>query len=175
MGRHLVEDVRDIALVGHRAAGKTSLADALLYEARAVDRLGSVDDGTSVADTDEDEQKHHYSIDAHVLHAEHGGKYLHILDAPGTPDFIGAALEALSAVETAVVVVSAVNGIEVNTRRMFKEAADRGLGRVIVVNKCDAEKVDLAGVVATIRETFGTQCVPFNVPNAAGPDFKAVL
>lgn len=175
MGRHLVEDVRDIALVGHRAAGKTSLADALLYEAHAVDRLGSVDDGTSVADADEDEQRHHYSIDAHVLHAEHGGKYLHILDAPGTPDFIGAALEALSAVETAVIVISAVNGIEVNTRRMFKEAADRGLGRVIVVNKCDAEKVDLPAVVAAVQETFGKQCIPFNVPNASGPGFKAVL
>jgi elongation factor G len=175
MGRHLVEDVRDIALVGHRAAGKTSLADALLFEAHAVDRLGSVDDGTSVADADEDEQRHHYSIDAHVLHAEHGGKYLHILDAPGTPDFIGAALEALSAVETAVLVVSAVNGIEVNTRRMFKEAADRGLGRVIVVNKVDAEKVNLPAVVSTIQETFGKQCIPFNVPDAAGPNFKSVL
>jgi elongation factor G len=175
MGRHHVEDVRDIALVGHRAAGKTSLADALLFEAHAVDRLGSVDDGTSVADTDEDEQKHHYSIDAHVLHAEHNGKYLHILDAPGTPDFIGAALEALAAVETAVVVVSAVNGIEVNTRRMFKEAADRGLGRVIVVNKCDADKVDLPAVVNAIQQTFGKQCVPFNVPDAVGPDFKSVL
>src|SRR5205085_11507274 len=91
--KHHVDDLRDIALVGHRASGKTSLADALLFEAHAVDRLGSVDDGTSVADTDEDEQRHHFSIDAHVLHAEHGGKYLHILDAPGTPDFIGAALE----------------------------------------------------------------------------------
>jgi elongation factor G len=175
MGRHVVDDVRDIALVGHRAAGKTSLADALLYEARAVDRLGSVDDGTSVADTDEDEQKHHYSIDTHVLHAEHGGKYLHILDAPGTPDFIGAALEALSAVETAVVVISAVNGIEVNTRRMYKEAADRGLGRVIVVNKCDAEKVDFPAIVAAIQQTFGKQCIPFKLPDAVGPNFKGVI
>lgn len=175
MGRHAVEDVRDIALVGHRAAGKTSLADALLFEAHAVDRLGSVDDGTSVGDADDDEQKHHYSIDTHVLHAEHGGKYLHILDAPGTPDFIGAALEALMAVETAVIVVSAVNGIEVNTRRMYKEASERGLGRVIVINKCDAEKVDLAGVVDAIQQTFGKQCVPFNVPNTTGPEFKEVI
>ena len=106
--KHLVENVRDIALVGHRAAGKTSLADALLFEAHAVDRMGSVDDGTSVADTDEEEHKHHFSIDTHVLHADHDGKHLNILDAPGYPDFIGAALEALSAVETAVVVVSAV-------------------------------------------------------------------
>src|SRR5215204_3115935 len=173
--KHLVENVRDIALVGHRAAGKTSLADALLYEAHAVERMGSVDDGTSVGDSDDEEHKHHFSIDTHVLHADHDGKHLNILDAPGTPDFIGAALEALSAVETAVLVVSAVNGIEVNTRRMFKEAADRGLGRVIVVNKCDAEKLDLPAVVSTIQETFGKQCIPFNVPDAAGPNFKSVL
>ena len=175
MGRHLVEDVRDIALVGHRAAGKTSLADALLYEAHAVDRLGSVDDGTSVGDTDEDEHRHHFSIDTHVLHCDHAGKCLHILDAPGTPDFIGAALEALTAVETALVVVSAVNGIEVNTRRMFKEATDRGLGRVIVVNKIDGEKVDLPAVVASIQETFGRQCIPFNVPDGTGEKFKKVV
>jgi elongation factor G len=175
VGRHLVEDVRDIALVGHRAAGKTSLADALLYTAHAVDRLGSGDDGTSVADTDEDEQRHHFSIDTHVLHCDHAGKCLHILDAPGTPDFIGAALEALAAVETAAIVVSGVNGIEVNTRRMFKEATDRGLSRVIVVNKLDAEKVDFPAVVAGIQQTFGRQCVPFNVPDRTGEKFSKVV
>ena len=127
--KHLVENVRDIALVGHRAAGKTSLADALLFEAQAVDRRGSVDDGTSIGDFDEEEHKHHFSIDTRVLHVEHDGKHLNILDAPGSPDFVGAALEALSAVETAVVVVSAVNGIEVNTRRMFNEAGKQGLAR----------------------------------------------
>src|SRR5438128_8844778 len=140
MSTHHVDDVRDIALVGHRAAGKTSLADALLYEARAVDRMGSVDDGTSVADTDDEEHKHHFSIDTHVLHADHDGKHLNILDAPGYPDFIGAALEALAAVETAVVVVSAVNGVEMNTRRMFQEATALGLSRESVINKLDAEK-----------------------------------
>jgi elongation factor G len=175
MGRHLVDDVRDIALVGHRAAGKSSLADALLYEAHAVDRLGRVDDGTSFADADEDEHAHHFSIDTHVLHAEHGGKCLHILDSPGTPDFIGAALEALAAVETAVVVVCAVNGVQANTRRMFREAAGKGLGRVVVVNKLDADGVDFPAVVAGIREAFGPQCVPFNLPDAVGAKFSKVL
>ena len=172
--KHLVENVRDIALVGHRAAGKTSLADALLFEAHAVDRLGSVDDGTSVADTDDEEHKHHFSIDTHVLHADHDGKHLNILDAPGYPDFIGAALEALSAVETAVVVVSAVNGIEVNTRRMFTEAGKLGLSRAVVINKLDGEKIDLPGLVQSIQATFGKSCVLFNVPDAVGPDFSAV-
>ncbi|MDB5309537.1 MAG: fusA 1 [Gemmataceae bacterium] len=174
--KHLVENVRDIALVGHRAAGKTSLADALLYEAHAVDRLGSVDDGTSVGDFDEEEHKHHFSIDTHVLHADHDGKHLNILDAPGSPDFIGAALEALAAVETAVVVVSAVNGIEVNTRRMFAEAGKKGLSRAIVVNKIDAEKtIDFRELVAAIQASLGKNCVLFNVPDAVGPAFGNVI
>src|SRR5690348_10953666 len=174
--KHLVENVRDIALVGHRAAGKTSLADALLFEAHAVDRMGSVDDETSVADTDDEEHKHHFSIDTHVLHADHDGKHLNILDAPGYPDFIGAALEALSAVETAVVVVSAMTGIEVNTRRMFNEATKKGLSRAIVINKLDAEKtLDFNELVGAIQATFGKNCVLFNVPDAIGPGFSKVF
>src|SRR5919201_1552243 len=102
MARYKVEDIRNIALVGHGAAGKTSLADALLYKAGAVDRRGSVDDGTSVSDYDDEEKKRHFSIDTSVLHLEHGGKRVHLLDAPGYPDFVGAALEALDAVENAV-------------------------------------------------------------------------
>jgi elongation factor G len=172
--KHLVENVRDIALVGHRAAGKTSLADALLFDAHAVDRLGNVDDGTSVADFDEEEHKHHFSIDTHVLHADHDGKHLNILDAPGSPDFIGAALEALSAVETAVVVVSAVNGIEMNTRRMFQEATTLGLSRAIVINKLDADNVDLPTLVQSVQAAFGKNCVLFNVPDRVGPGMREV-
>ncbi|MBY0459987.1 MAG: elongation factor G [Gemmataceae bacterium] len=172
--KHLVENVRDIALVGHRAAGKTSLADALLFDAHAVDRLGSVDDGTSVADADDEEHKHHFSIDTHVLHADHDGKHLNILDAPGSPDFIGAALEALAAVETAVIVVSAVNGVEVVTRKMFAEATTLGLSRAIVINKLDAENVDLPALVEGIQAAFGKNCVLFNVPDRTGPGMKDV-
>ncbi|VTU00371.1 elongation factor g : Translation elongation factor-like GTPase OS=Singulisphaera acidiphila (strain ATCC BAA-1392 / DSM 18658 / VKM B-2454 / MOB10) GN=Sinac_2640 PE=4 SV=1: GTP_EFTU: GTP_EFTU_D2: EFG_II: EFG_IV: EFG_IV: EFG_C [Gemmataceae bacterium] len=172
--KHLVENVRDIALVGHRAAGKTSLADALLFEAHAVDRMGSVDDGTSVADSDEEEHRHHFSIDTHVLHADHDGKHLNILDAPGSPDFIGAALEALAAVETAVVVVSAVNGVEANTRKMFQEAGALGLSRAIVVNKLDAENVDLPSLVEGIQAALGKCCVLFNAPDRTGPGMREV-
>lgn len=172
--KHLVENVRDIALVGHRAAGKTSLADALLFDAHAVDRLGSVDDGTSVADSDDEEHKHHFSIDTHVLHADHDGKHLNILDAPGSPDFIGAALEALAAVETAVIVVSAVNGVEPVTRKMFAEATALGLSRAIVVNKLDADNIDLPSLVETIQASFGKNCVLFNVPDRTGPGMREI-
>src|SRR5438132_9091189 len=100
MAKYRTEDIRNIALVGHGAAGKTSLADALLFKAGVVDRRGSVDDGTSVSDYDEEEKKRHFSIDTSLLHLEHQGKQVHILDAPGYPDFVGAALESLTPAET---------------------------------------------------------------------------
>src|ERR1700747_2255562 len=139
MAKYHVEDIRNIALVGHGAAGKTSLADALLYKAGAVDRRGSVEDGSSVSDYDDEEKKRHFSIDTSVLHFEHQGKHVHLLDTPGYPDFVGAALEGLDPVETAVIVLSAPSGIEVNTRRMFNEAGRRGLARMLVINKMDAD------------------------------------
>src|SRR6516165_5707951 len=122
MAKYRTEDIRNVALVGHGAAGKTSLADALLFHSKAVDRKGSVDDGSSVSDFDEEEKKRKFSIDTSVLHLEPKGKQIHLLDTPGYPDFVGAGLMALEAVETAIVVVSAPAGIQVNTRRMFKEA-----------------------------------------------------
>src|SRR5713101_2276078 len=118
MAKHNVQDIRNVALVGHGAAGKTSLADTLLFKAGAVDRRGGVDDGTSVSDYDDEEKKRHFSIDTSVLHLDHGGKRVHVLDTPGYPDFVGAALEALDPVETALIVLSAPSGIEVNTRKM---------------------------------------------------------
>ncbi len=168
-------DIRTIALVGHRASGKTTLADALLHTAHAVDRMGNVDDGTSVSDYDDEEHKHHFSIDTSILHFEHEGKFVNMLDAPGYPDFVGAALEALNAVETAVIVVSAVNGIEVNTRRMFNEAGKHGQTRVLVLNKCDADNVHFPELIQNIQETFGKKCVLFNVPDGLGASFKGVV
>src|SRR5229473_1789084 len=155
MAKYRVEDIRNIALVGHGAAGKTSLADSLLFKGKAVDRRGSVDDGSSVSDYDDEEKKRHFSIDTSLLHLEHQGKQVHLLDAPGYPDFVGAALESLAAVETAIVVISAPNGIEVNTRRMFNEAGRRGLARMIVINKMDADNIRFDTLLSTIQDTFG--------------------
>src|SRR5436305_3620645 len=168
MGKHKTEDIRNLALVGHGAAGKTSLADALLFKAGAVTRRGSVDDGTSVSDYDDEEHKRHFSIDTSVLHAEYDGKYLEVLDAPGYPDFVGAALESLNATENAVIVVNAGHGIEVNTRRMFREATDRGLRRMVVLNKLDAENIDFPALLANVQQTFGKQCVLLNAPLGVG-------
>ena len=175
MSKYQVSDIRNIALAGHRASGKTSLADALLFQAKAVDRRGSVDDGTSVSDYDEEEHKRKFSIDTSVLHLEHGGKQVHLLDTPGYPDFVGAALGALPAVETAVVVISAPNGIEVNTRRMFAEAGRRGLARMIVINQMDADNIRFGDLIAAIQESFGKGCVLFNAPLGQGAQFSGVV
>ncbi|MFN4258502.1 MAG: elongation factor G [Gemmataceae bacterium] len=175
MAKYRVDDIRNVALVGHGAAGKTSLADALLFKAGAVDRRGSVDDGTSVSDYEEEEKKRQVSIDTSVLHFEHEGKHVHLLDAPGYPDFVGAALETLYAVETAVIVISAPNGIEVNTRRMFHEAGKRGLARMLVINKMDADNIHFEQLIGHIQETFGKGCVLFNAPVGQGAHFKEVV
>jgi elongation factor G len=175
MAKYKVEDIRNVALVGHEVAGKTSLADALLFKARAVDRKGSVEDGTSFSDYDDEEKKLKYSIDTSLLHLEHAGKQVHLLDAPGKPDFVGAALGALNAVDNAMIVISAPGGILVNTRRMFAEAGKRGLARMLVINRLDADNIHFDDLLKAIQDTFGKGCVLFNAPIGIGADFKGVV
>lgn len=175
MAKHSVDDIRNVALVGHGGIGKTSLADALLFHAKVVDRKGSVDDGSSISDFDEEEKKRKYSIDTSVLHLDYKGKRVHLLDTPGYPDFVGAGLTALEAVETAVVVVAASAGIQVNTRRMFKEATKRELARFLVINKLDTDNVQFEELLASLRGTFGKGCVLFNAPNGLGAKLTGVV
>ena len=125
-----IADIRNVALAGHGASGKTSLADALLFTAGATSRKGSVDDGTSTLDVDDEEKRRHFTIDCHLGHLAWDGKQIHLIDSPGYPDFIGNALDALAAVENVVVAVSGPSGIEVNTRRLFQEAGPARPGAV---------------------------------------------
>ena len=122
-------DIRNVALAGHGASGKTTLADALLFMTGATQRKGSVDDGTSTFDVEEEEKRRHFSIDSHIGHLEWKGKQVHLIDTPGYPDFIGNAISGLSAVENVLLAVSGPSGIEVNTRRLYQEAKRLGLGR----------------------------------------------
>jgi elongation factor G len=175
MAKYTTNDIRNIALVGHGAAGKTSLADALLFKAKAVDRRGSVDDGSSVADYDDEEKKRRYTIDAKVLNLDHKGKHVNLIDTPGYPDFIGQAICGLSAVETAAIVVNAPSGVEVNTRRLFKEAGKLGLARMFIINKMDADNIQFESLVDAIQQTFGKACVLLNVPIGQGAQFSGVV
>lgn len=170
-----ITDIRNIALAGHGASGKTSLADALLYTAGATDRRGSVDDGTSLSDVEDEERRRHITIDSHLLHLEWGSRQIHLIDTPGYPDFIGNALSGLAAVENVITTIAAPAGIEVNTRRIFQEAARLRLGRIIALTKMDGDNVDFLDLLEQIRENFGPGCVPFYVPIGQGPNFSGVI
>ena len=169
------QNIRNVALIGHGATGKTTLADLLLFRAGVASRAGSVDDGSSLLDTDDEEKGRKSSITSTVIQFDHGGKRLQVIDTPGFPEFIGQMVGALSAVETAVVVISAGAGIEVNTRRAFNAAGGAGLGRMILINKCDLDNVQFDELVGEIQETFGHSCVPLNVPVGIGGDFSGVV
>jgi elongation factor G len=164
-----VRGIRTVALVGAAASGKTSLAEALLHRAGAINTPGSLERGTTVSDFDAMERKVQHSLNSAVMHLDHNGTRIHLIDTPGYPDFMGQAMPALEAVETAAVVISAQNGIEMITQRMMDWAASRGLDRIIIVNKIDAERVDLPSLLAQIQATFGKECLPLNLPagNAA--------
>jgi elongation factor G len=164
MAHFATEHIRTVALVGQGAAGKTTLAEALLVKAGALAAAGSVERGTTVSDFDPLEKQYQHSLRSSLLHCETNGKRIHIIDTPGFPDFIGQAIGALDAVETAAIVVNAQAGIEMITSRMMEWAAKRRLCRLIVVNKIDAENVDLPAVLAGIQAAFGKECLPINLP-----------
>ena len=170
-----VESIRNVVLCGHGSSGKTSLADKFLAMSGAVSGNPSVDDETSICDFDPEEKTHKYSIEAAVTNFAHGGKNFNVIDTPGYPDFIGQVIGPVSVVETAVVVVNATSGIEVNTRRVFEEAGNAGIGRMIAINKLDADNIDFDGLVNGIQEMWGTKCVLLNVPVGLGGDFKGVV
>jgi elongation factor G len=161
-------DIRNIVLLGHGGAGKTSLAEAMLHAAKVTGRLGSVDDGSSHLDYSDIEKERKHSVDPAMGHLDHAGKTINIIDAPGYPDFIGGAIGAMGGADTAVVVISATGGIEVNTRRLFKAAQDARHPLAIVVNKIDGENVDLPGVLNQITEMFGQACKAMNLPAESG-------
>jgi elongation factor G len=170
-----IADIRNIALAGHGASGKTSLADAMLFASGITGRLGSVDDGTSLSDSEDEEKRRHFTIDCHPLHCEWAGKQVHLLDTPGYPDFIGHALSALAAVENVVLTVAANSGVEINTRRIVQEASRMRLGGLIALTKMDAEGVDFVKILDEVRRSFGPRCVPFFVPIGQGASFSGVI
>jgi len=160
------QDIRNIVLLGHGGAGKTSLAEAILHKTGATNRLGSVDDKTSICDYYDEEKEHRHSIQSAIVHCQYDSKTINIIDTPGYPDFIGPAIQAIPAVETTVIVISASAGIETNTRRFFEVASRANMPRIIVINKIDTENFDFEQMAKSIRETFGPQCRFANLPTA---------
>ena len=163
-----IERIRTLALVGQTASGKTSLAEALLHRAGALGAPGSLERGTTVSDFDPMERRAQHSLNSAVMHLEHHNTRIHLIDTPGYPDFVGQSMTALEAVETAAVVINATTGIEMMSARMMEWAQGRGLDRMVIVNKIDAQGVDLPGLLEQIRAAFGKECLPLNLPAAGG-------
>jgi elongation factor G len=168
MVSYTTESIRNIALVGHATAGKTTLVEAILHHAGKLSAPGTVEKGNTVCDFDPQEKTHQHSLDAALVNLDYQDTHINLIDTPGFPDFIGQAIAVLPAVETVAVVINAQTGIEAVTQRMMERAAARRLCRMIVVNKIDAENVDLHGLLDQIQETFGKECLPINLPAKQG-------
>jgi elongation factor G len=164
MTRPALENIRNIVLCGHSSSGKTTLVDHMLIATGAVTGHHSVDDGTSVIDFDPEEKTHKHTVEPKVAHLDYKEKRFNLVDTPGYPDFIGQTIGAMYGVDLAVVVINAHSGIEVNTRRVFDEAGQAGLARMIVVDKLDTDFDQYAQLFESIHSLWGEECVPLNVP-----------
>ena len=168
MPKYTTEDIRNIAFAGQSGSGKTTLIEALLHQTGAIQSLGSIEKKNTVCDFDPEEKEHQHSLNSAIVSCDHGGRHINLIDTPGMPEFSGHALAALTAVETVAVVVTAQAGVDMAARRMMERAVDRKLCRMIVVNKIDAEDIDLERVVDQIQESFGKECLPINLPAGKG-------
>jgi elongation factor G len=164
--------IRNICLCGQTGSGKTTLCERLLFAAGEITRQGRVEDGNTVSDFTDQERQFHHSLQPSVVHFDHEKHRVNVIDTPGMSDFIGHAIACFPAVETVVIVVDAVKGIESETRRLMRIATERNLPRMIVVNKIDVEDADLESLTRQIRAVFGDICLPINLPN---PDRTDVI
>ncbi len=157
-------EIRNIALVGVAGSGKTTLVERLLFATGIIKRMGTVEDGNTVSDYTDEEKEHHHSLRPSVMHFEHEGHLVNIIDTPGLSDFIGHAIASLPAVGTACIVLDAGKGVATTAMRLNKIAAQRQLPRMILINKIDESQADLEAVTNQIREKLGSACVPINLP-----------
>ena len=175
MADHTIKDIRNIALISHAGAGKTSLAEAILYNAGATSRFGKVSDGTTISDYSEDEIERKVSINASMLSFKYNKKHINIIDTPGYADFIGEVIGSLRAVDSAMLLIDALEGIQVGTEKTWSMAAELNLSRAIFINKLDKENVNFYNLIDDIKERFGKSCAVVNMPIAVGHGIKAVV
>ena len=172
---HAADRIRNVALVGHRGSGKTSLHEALLFEAGATSRLGSVADGTTVSDADEDEKSRNMSISASLASFEWRDVKVNLIDTPGEPSFIADALGALRVCESAIFVVNGVMGVEVSTRRLWERAQELRVARLVYVNMLDRERADFFRALDSLKEAFGPHVVATEIPIGAEQDVRGLI
>jgi elongation factor G len=167
--------IRNVAVVGHRGTGKTSLVEAMLFQGGAANRLGTVESGSTVSDWDEDEQKRQMSLAATICHLDWQERKINLIDTPGDAGFQGDAIAALRVVEGALFAVSGVMGVEVQTSRQWQRAEQHGLSRVVFVNMLDRERADFFRVLAALREQLSDKCVAVHVPIGAEHELTGIV
>lgn len=172
MPSHNASDVRNICLVGHSSSGKTTLTERLLFATGVVKRMGTVEEGNTVSDYTDEERHHKHSLQPSLVHFDYEGHDVTLIDTPGLTDFIGHAIACYPAAETIAVVVDPVKGVETGTRKLLWAARERAHPRMLIVNKIDAPDIDLEAVVEQLRQEFGPECLPINLPT---PDLKDVI
>src|SRR4051794_10218395 len=172
---HAAERIRNVALVGHRGSGKTSLHEALMFEAGATTRLGSVADGTTVSDADEDEKSRGMSISASLASFEWRDVKVNLIDTPGEPSFIADALGALRVCESAIFVINGVMGVEVSTRRLWERAQELGVARLVYVNMLDRERADFFRTLESLKAAFGPHVVATEIPIGAEHELRGLI
>src|SRR4051794_9154486 len=167
--------IRNVALVGHRGSGKTSVNVALLFEAGAINRLGSVADGTTVSDSATDEKAREMSISASLSSVRWDDRKVNLIDTPGEPSFVADALCALRVCEGAVFVVNGVMGAEVTTTRLWQRAADLGMARLLFVNMLDRERADFFRTLDSLKAAFGQHVVATEIPIGSEHEVRGVI
>ena len=167
--------IRNVAIVGHRGSGKTSLNEALLFEAGVINRLGSVTDGSTVSDSESDEQEREMSISASLSSFEFEDRKINLIDTPGDPSFVADALGALSVCESAVFCVNGVMGVEVSTDRLWQRADELGLARLVFVNMLDRERADFFRTLDSLKDAFGPHVVATEIPIGSEHETRGIV
>ena len=175
MPHKAADRIRNVALIGHRGSGKTSLHEALLFEAGVINRLGRVEDGTTTSDHEPDEQAREMSIGATVSSFDHDGRKINLIDTPGEPSFIADTVASLRVADAAVVVVNAVMGVEVHTERLWQRADKEGLARLVFVNMLDRERADFFRALESLQRAFGNHVVATEIPVGSEHDVRGVI
>src|SRR4029079_7145609 len=172
---HAADRIRNVALIGHRGSGKTSLHEALLFEAGVINRLGRVEDGSTTSDYEPDEQEREMSIGATVSSFDHDGRKINLIDTPGDPSFIADTVASLRVADAAVVVINGVMGVEVHTDRLWERADREGLARLVFVNMLDRERADFFRALESLQAVFGNHVVATEIPIGSEHEVKGVV
>ncbi len=167
--------IRNVALISHSGAGKTTLAETMLFNAKVINRIGRVEDGNTVSDYEPEETKRSSSVQTSLLRISEGDNKINMLDTPGYDEFLGEAVAAMRVVESAVILVAAPTGVDVGTERAWSMAQERGLPVAFVLNKMDRENANFERSVQELQDIFGSRCVPFQLPIGEAQDFTGLV